>query len=197
MNYTYLIMGESGCGKDTIVNALCKRYGYTRLRSYTTRPSRGTHEDKLSHIFVNDTEFNNLKDIVAYTQFDGYRYAATKEQLEKADFYIIDYAGIRNLEETYEGERELRIIYITSSDADRFLWMKKRYGNDTDATFEAMRRIKHDRLAFDNEMCRAIADYVVENSTYRTMDEVIEEVHNIIINDREEPKDASEHNEDV
>lgn len=195
MKTIYLIMGESGCGKDSMVNSLCKRYGYRRVRSYTTRPSRRTHTDKLSHIFVNDQEFNDLKNLVAYTEFDGYRYGTTKEQLEDSDLYIIDFAGIKYLEQIYDGNCDLKIIYITSSEADRFLWLKQRYGGDAAATEQAMHRIKHDRLAFNNEECRVNADYIIENSTYKTLEEVTEELHNIIVNESEVYKNADQHNE--
>lgn len=190
MKTIYLIMGESGCGKDSMVNTLCRRYGYSRVKSYTTRPSRRTHTDKLSHIFVNDKEFSELKELVAYTEFDGYRYGTTKEQLEESDLYIIDYAGIKYLEESYKGDCELKVVYITSSEVDRFLWLKKRYGGDAAATEQAMHRIKHDRLAFNNEECRAIADYIIENSTYKTLEEVTEELHTIMLQESEVHSDA-------
>lgn len=49
MHNIYLIVGRSGSGKDTVVDYLCKHYGYKRIVSYTTRPPRNA-QDK--HIFV-------------------------------------------------------------------------------------------------------------------------------------------------
>ena len=39
------LIGESGSGKDTIVNYMCNRYGYTKVISNTTRPMRTNDEN--------------------------------------------------------------------------------------------------------------------------------------------------------
>lgn len=178
MNKIFLIVGESGSGKDTIVNALCEKYGYTRIRSYTTRPSRGSRADNSSHIFVTEEEFDKLTDLVAYTKFDRYRYCATSEQVDNADFYIVDIPGAKYLMEKYQGEKQIVIIRITSSDVDRFLWLKERYGGDGAATEMALHRIKHDRLAFSDTDFHP--DYTVYNSTYKPLANIVDEVKAIV-----------------
>lgn len=138
-----LIVGESGSGKDTIVNRMCKEYGYKKLISYTTRPMRNDTKDFHSHIFVNDKEFDKLTNIVAYTEFDGYRYCATTEQIDDCDFYIVDCEGVKTLRENYKGNKQLITVHIDVPKVDRFLRMQKR-----DGTIPAMERIKHDEIAF-------------------------------------------------
>lgn len=94
---TYLIVGRSGAGKDTIVNALCERYGCTRLRSYTTRPRRKWEGE--THVFVTEAEFDQIPDDqkFAYTEIDGYRYCATFDQVKESDFYVIDPFGVSTI----------------------------------------------------------------------------------------------------
>ena len=51
----YLIVGKSGSGKTTLVEAL-KKYGYTSIESYTTRPKR--FEGETGHTFITEEEFD-------------------------------------------------------------------------------------------------------------------------------------------
>ena len=50
------IMGESACGKDTLVNQLCERNNYSKLISYTTRPHRDNEGN--THIFVDEDTYS-------------------------------------------------------------------------------------------------------------------------------------------
>ena len=176
----FLIMGESGSGKDTIVNKLCSKYGLTRIKSYTTRPNRGTVTDAQSHIFVSEEEFDKLDDIIAYTCFDRFRYAATKQQADEADLYIVDPDGVNYFLEHYHGKRQPYTIYILASKPDRFCWLKERYGNDAEATELAMHRIKHDESVFSPSKLAGLYDAAVCNSVYRDIDDVADEVFEII-----------------
>ena len=180
MDKIFLIMGESGSGKDTIVNKLCAKYGYKRIKSYTTRPSRGTATDVQSHIFVDDEQFDKLENLIAFTHFDRFRYAATAQQADEADLYIVDPAGIKYFNEHYRGSRKPYTIYIKASKADRFCWLKERYGGDAEATELAMHRIRHDEEAFNPLQTAGIYDSVVYNSVYKDIDEVVEEVHTVM-----------------
>lgn len=176
----FLILGESGCGKDTIVNILCDKYGYTRVKSYTTRPPRGTETDERSHIFVSEPEFDKLEDLVAYTRFDRYRYCATSEQIDNADLYIIDADGIKFFQEKYKGCRKPFVIRIASSVADRYTWLYERYGADDAASKLALDRIEHDELAFAKSRLPQSIGAEINNTVYKSLDTVVEEVHHVI-----------------
>lgn len=176
----FLILGESGCGKDTIVNTLCDKYGYKRVKSYTTRPPRGTETDERSHIFVSDFEFDQLQNLVAYTRFDRYRYCATSEQVDNADLYIIDADGIKFFQERYKGARKPFVIRIVSTVADRYTWLYERYGADDAASELALNRIEHDELAFAKSRLPQNIGAEINNSVYKSLDTVVEEVHQVI-----------------
>ena len=86
-NYIFLIVGPSGSGKTTLVEMLEQSLGMTSIESYTTRKPRYSGEK--GHIFVSDEDFDQLKDLVGYTEFDNHRYAATAMQVEHNDIYVI------------------------------------------------------------------------------------------------------------
>ena len=62
----YLFVGPSGSGKTTIVDKLECENRYKSIQSYTTRPQR--HQNEYGHIFISDEEFDQLTNIVAYTE---------------------------------------------------------------------------------------------------------------------------------
>ena len=78
----YCVVGESGAGKDVLINYMCKRYGYTKVASYTTRSIRTDDEnDILNHTFSNVKQYQQDKEnneIIAETFFNGNLYWATK-----------------------------------------------------------------------------------------------------------------------
>ena len=89
-NYIFLIVGPSGSGKSTIAEHLVETMNLKQIESYTTRKPRSRHEK--GHIFVTDKEFDNLIDLVGYTEFCGHRYAATAAQVEENDIYEQSYS---------------------------------------------------------------------------------------------------------
>ncbi len=142
-----LLVGESGCGKTSIANFVAQNFDMKVLESYTTRPPR--FEGEKGHIFISEEEFEALEDKVAYTEFDGYKYCATKEQVENSDIYIIDPDGIETLKqykEKYGLNKELLTIYLYASVYVRAARMEIR--GDDDETIGA--RITNDVKKFDN-----------------------------------------------
>ena len=108
MNEKILICGRSGSGKDTFAKLL-KQFGLKDVCSYTTRPRRDGEGD--THIFISENEVNKYPNKIAITEINGYTYFATKEQLEEADYYIIDPNGIDYLHSHFP-EIKYRIVYI-------------------------------------------------------------------------------------
>ena len=128
-NTLYLFVGQSGSGKTTITNQLEFMYNYKGVRSYTTRPQR--YDGEVGHVFVSDEEFNNLTDIVAYTDYNSFRYCATAQQLDKANMYVIDVPGVEYLLEKYNNkERRIVIFYFDTNTRTRVLRMLDRGDSD-------------------------------------------------------------------
>lgn len=154
----YLIVGQSGAGKDSIVNKMCelKPDDYRKVISYTTRPKR--YEDEDTHIFVTDEEYHKAKNIVAYTRFNNYRYWATQEQCEECNLYIIDPAGVEFFKNNYHGNKRVITINIKASLRQRFMRMMKR----GDGIKKTISRLINDRKEFKN----FYADYVIHNNNF-------------------------------
>ena len=141
MSYNiYLIVGKRGTVKTSMVNRP-QNLG-PQVQSYTTSPKRS--EDETGHIFVTDEEFDKLQNICAYTEYNGYRYAATQEQVDNATFYVIDPDGVWYFVDHYKGEKEIRCVYIKASLWRRFWRLLQR-----DGLIKAIKRIWIDHFAFD------------------------------------------------
>ncbi len=164
----FLIVGKSGSGKSTVVNAFCERYGYTSVESYTDRPKRS--EDERGHIFLTPEEFDELEGFLAYTEFDGHRYGTTKDQVDNADFYIIDPAGVRFMREHYDEDRKLVEVLIDVDEPT----LRNRMLARGDLIEKVNSRIEHDEIAFS----AYVSDYVIFN--YDSIDVAISNLKNIV-----------------
>ena len=112
-NTLYLFVGKSASGKTTVANFLEKKHGFKQVNSYTTRPPR--YEGEIGHIFINDEHFDDLNDIVAYTEYNGFRYGTTAEQLDQCQIYVVDVPGVKTLLERYKTNRQIMILYFGTS----------------------------------------------------------------------------------
>lgn len=137
-----LLVGASGSGKTTIANELSKKYRLKQLMSYTTRPKRS--DDEIGHIFIEESEMPDKKDMVAYTYYDKNHYFATTEQVENSDIYVIDPEGIKYFREHYKGNKIPKVVYIDVDAISRFDRMTHR----GDSILDAIKRIEHDKRAF-------------------------------------------------
>jgi guanylate kinase len=124
----YLFVGPSGSGKTTIVDELECVYRYKSLQSYTTRSQRC--ENEYGHIFISDEEFDNLQNIIAYTEYNGHRYCATEELIDNADLYVVDCNGVDTLLSKYNSDRTICIFYFDTTVSTRIDRMVERGDSD-------------------------------------------------------------------
>ena len=94
------ITGPSGAGKDTVARMLSEMGGYQVLCSYTTRPKREGEIDGVEHYFVEKCDVPHDK-MLAYTQYGGYEYWVTIDQVKDKAIYVIDEAGLQDLCERF------------------------------------------------------------------------------------------------
>ena len=172
MKNIYLILGESGSGKTSIATQIEILYGMKTIQSYTTRPRREANET--GHTFVTEKEFDELKDMVAYTLYNNYRYCATSQQVEDNDLYVIDIKGIEYFKQNYKGNKGVKIIYISSPIHTRVTRMEHRGDNFG----MIMERIVNDVTDFKN--AKEIADVIINNGDNTSFDSLIKEVADYI-----------------
>lgn len=127
-NTLYLFVGKSASGKTSVANFLEQKHGLKQVQSYTTRPPR--YEGEIGHIFVNDEQFDNLGELVAYTEYNGFRYGTTAEQLDKCQIYVVDVPGVTTLLERYNTDRKIVILYFSTNICTRINRMRNRGDND-------------------------------------------------------------------
>lgn len=111
------ITGPSGAGKDTVARMLSEMSGYKVLCSYTTRPKREGEIDGVEHYFVDKCNIPHDK-MLAYTQYGGYEYWVTIDQVMNKSIYVIDEDGLKNLCERFPNI-ELFKICVTAWETTR------------------------------------------------------------------------------
>jgi guanylate kinase len=111
-NTIYLVVGASGSGKTYIVDKICKDFDMKQVNSRTTRKPR--YEGEIGHKFVtNEIADKEFETAIAKTNYNGYRYYTTVEDLEEADFYVIDPEGVRSFDYS-RVSKFVRILFINS-----------------------------------------------------------------------------------
>lgn len=154
------VLGESSCGKDTLVSKLCERTGLAAICSYTTRPRRDGEGD--THIFVNDFVYEEMLSegkIAAFTEISGYKYWTTKEQLYENSYYIIDYSGLKTLKSLNLPNLRLVSIYVNVPESIR----KERAIKRGDKPDVYRKRCLSEREQFRQMKKDMDIDYVVSN----------------------------------
>ena len=124
----FLFVGRSASGKTTIADILERNHGFQQVNSYTTRQPR--YDGEVGHVFVTEEEFKALKDMVAYTFYDGNHYGTTAEQLDKCSIYVVDIPGVKTLLEKYKSKRRITIIFFDAGVCTRINRMRNRGNND-------------------------------------------------------------------
>lgn len=174
-----LLVGPSGSGKTTIANKLEKDYGLKQIRSYTTRPKRNENED--SHIFITEEEFMILKNLMAYTEYNGYRYGATLQQVEDCDIYVVDVPGVRTLVKNYSGDKKIIAVCLKVDEQIALDRMEQR----GDSIAQRYERLKTDDKEFDGYIAHVAYEigapytYIINNNS-NNIDDVVIDIYDII-----------------
>lgn len=170
----FCILGESGSGKDTLVEYTLKEFklDLKPVLSYTDRPIRPGEQQGKEHIFLSKDKMTALldsykKDIAAYTKIGetGYRYCATTTTINKSDIYIIDPNGLKDLKERTSNRYNIVAIYIDCPLEERRKRTQKR--GDEAIRFES--RVAAESEQFSKFREEHGYDYIIDNGPISTM----------------------------
>ena len=178
----YLFVGRSASGKTTIAEILEKDFGFKSIQSYTTRVPR--YEGETGHTFISDEEFDQLEEIIAYTEYNGHRYCCTKAQIDGSDVYVIDIPGVETLLERYNSARPIVVLYFDTSVRTRIDRMIDRHDSDmaivsrlyTDEEFDWEKNLSKLVWNYKNNMDKNIEMYVVNANV--NINNVLEQIRN-------------------
>lgn len=104
----FVIAAPSGCGKTSLVKALCEQLNNIKVSvSHTTRPPRKGEVDGKNYFFVNKSEFNEIKNNANFLEsakvFDNY-YGTAKQTVQQQLSDGIDVV----LEIDWQGARQVK-----------------------------------------------------------------------------------------
>lgn len=170
----FCILGESGSGKDTLVEYTLKEFklDLKPVLSYTDRPIRPGEQQGKEHIFLSKDKMTAFldsykKDIAAYTQIgeNGYRYCATTTTIDKSDIYIIDPNGLKEFKERTDDRYNIVVIYIDCPLKER----KKRTQKRGDEIIKFESRVAAESEQFSKFREEHGYDYIIDNGPISTM----------------------------
>ena len=152
------ITGPSGAGKDTVARMLSEMGGYKVLCSYTTRPKREGEIDGVEHHFVETCNVPHDK-MLAYTQYGGYEYWVTIDQLTDEAIYVIDEDGLKDLCERFPDIKLFKIC-VSARESTRLYRGVSPERIDRDKQRELMPLAFYDAVIFNNGTLSELRDEV-------------------------------------
>lgn len=164
----YCILGDSGSGKDTMVNHLIVHRICKRLITNTTRPMRPGEKNGVQYNFVTYNEMKNDTDIVEMRRYkiasgDYWYYYTTKSVLY--DAIINDYAVACSPSQFSSYFKELRgytyPIVLRVPDADRLIRLINRDKNQD--MKELCRRFSDDKDSISKYIDGVSDFYIIDN----------------------------------
>jgi len=157
----FLVVGETSSGKDSFVHRICEECGYNQLLSYATRPRR--IEEGNTHVFISPEEVEQYKNqMIAYTKIGEFEYFATKEQLYKNSFYVIDYRGIEYMHSLTKDFDDIRFVTIFIH-VPREIREQRALNNRHDDALTFYKRCFNESIQFTEMILRNDYDYAISN----------------------------------
>ena len=152
------ITGPSGAGKDTVARMLSEMGGYQVLCSYTTRPKREGEIDGVEHYFVETCNVPREK-MLAYTQYGGYEYWVTIDQITNKSIYVIDEDGLKYLCKRFP-DIELFKICVSAHESTRLSRGVSQERIDRDKQRKLLPLAFYDAVIFNNNSLSKLCNEV-------------------------------------
>lgn len=167
----FVLLGESGSGKDSVAKELIKQGLLSRLITTTTRQARSNETDGVDYNFISEEDFQVLieKDqFVEYNIFKDWYYGLTKDAILNSNnqnlLVILNPSGFRRLSK-YAKKYNYTVIpiYIFCDERKRLIRTLER-NDDVD---EVLRRTFTDREDFKDivNLIQGSSGYMVRNES--------------------------------
>lgn len=145
------LLGPSGSGKDSILNAICElQPDWKRLIPVTSRPIRDYESQGDPYFFLTDTTFRNMVvtgHLIEYQCFNGWWYGTEKAQIvDGINIGCFSPAAARTLKANKD--LDVYVIYIKVPDKQRLMRQLDR--EETPDCYEICRRFQTDMKDFQD-----------------------------------------------
>lgn len=154
------ITGPSGAGKDTVARILSDLGGYKVICSYTTRPKREGEIDGVEHHFVEKCDVPHDK-MLAYTQYGGYEYWTTIDQVTDKAIYVIDEDGLITLCEKFSNIKLFKIC-VSAEEGSRLRRGVSQERMDRDKKRKCLPLSFFNAVIFNNDSLSDLYDEVLQ-----------------------------------
>lgn len=147
MQNKIIIVGPGGSGKDFLRKKLeSKGWKYGVL--YTTRPMRTNEKFGTDYFFINDQQFNDLKEtnqLVESSIFaHGWQYGTSLDTWNNCNLFVMSPNSLRQIKEKFT-LKDVFVIYLNTPQEER----RKRLSARADAD-GVERRLGTDKADFEN-----------------------------------------------
>ena len=172
-----ILIGESGSGKSTILEELCKR-GFKKAKNYTTRQKRVGEENGQDMFFITKEEFETMwknGELLQRAEFNHEFYGISTDSLKENVACISIVKSVKDIKaraiELGKQDIPFLVCYIYVPEEERIQRMQKR----GDSKESIQTRIEIDREKFQN--VREVCDVVIEN---KNLEEAVEKILELV-----------------
>lgn len=170
MEMILVITGPSGSGKSTLRKILTEQFGINRLMNVTTREKRPGEVDGVDYVFMTRVEFERMKSrgrLLEWVEYSGNLYGLMRSS-NMDGVTVLEAEGAMRLKGMFP--QEVKIVYLQVPEETR----RERMLHRGDSIVEIGKRLKTDRVNFENSGIKEKADLVVKNiDLSKAVDEIL------------------------
>jgi guanylate kinase len=173
-----VMIGASASGKTEIAKILIKKYGFSKLVTYTTRAMRPSEVDGVDYHFISSEEFEKKKkkrEFLETAQYNNTFYGSPKEGADENKVIIVDPKGANSI--FRKKIPKTIFVYLETDQLIRRIRMLNRGDKLEDVEARFIKDKKHFRKSRFTHL-----DYIVNTSSH-TLEELAQKIYTLYKND--------------